>query len=220
MNSLYASLLRQRVAIGDYVLYSKRHNRNGFNTLSQRLVNMDIDFFSKQMHEKNYLYYFVVILSFDDDALFAKQNIDLSLFPFYESVPLDKLSSHQRARAARLKRNPQTEAPQLVSYLKKDLKTSDYSESLIYLMAIHNITIKKVVKIVRSTAFPVFDQWLSRLEEEKRHNVSPILNRLWKSFGNNVCGKVGYQVGCCFGRLVLTNCLLTVKLVVRLIVDC
>ena len=190
INGLYASLLRQRIAIGDYVSYSRQHNQKGFNMLSQRLLDMDIKFFSEQLHKHNYQYFFVVVLSYDDDALFAKQNIDLSMFPFYESVSLDMLSSHQRERAARLKRNPEFENPQLVSYLKKNLKTADYSENIIYMCGFHNIVLKRVIKIVRATAFPVFDKWLARLEEEKRHNVSPILNRVWKSFGNNVCGKV------------------------------
>ena len=190
INGLYASLLRQRIPIGDYLVYCKKRNRRHFDMLTQRLLNMDIKFFSEELHKNNHLYFFVVVLSYDNDALFAKQNIDLSLFPFYENVSLDQLSNQQRVRAARLKRNPQKESPQLVSYLKKDLETSDYAENIIYLCAFHNIFIKKIVKIVRCTAFPVFDQWLSRLEEEKRYNVSPILNRLWKSFGNNICGKV------------------------------
>ena len=190
VNGLYASLLRQRIAIGDYILYSKQQNQKDFNMLTQRLLDMDIEFFSEQLHKHNHQYFFVVILSYDDDALFAEQNIDLSMFPFYEAVSLDMLSSHQRERAARLKRDPQRERPQLVSYLKKNLKTADYSENIIYMCSFHNIILKRVIKIVRATAFPVFDKWLARLEEEKRHNVSPIVNRLWKSFGNNVCGKV------------------------------
>ena len=76
------------------------------------------------------------------------------------------------------------------NYLKKNLKTADYSENIIYMCGFHNIVLKRVIKIVRATAFPVFDKWLARLEEEKRHNVSPIVNRLWKSMGNNICGKV------------------------------
>lgn len=191
LNGLYSSLLRQRIIIGHYLLYSKRHNRKDFDMLSQRLLDMDIDFFANQMLENNFVYFFVVVLSYDDDALFAKQNIDLSFFPFYESVSLDQLSTHQRERAGRLKRDPASEGAKLVSYLKRDLRTADFVENIIYQMAIHHASVGRIIKIVRAKAYPVFNPWISRLEEEKRHNVSPILNRLWKSFGNNVCGKVG-----------------------------
>ena len=188
INGLYASLLKQRISIGDYVFYSRRHNKQQFDFLSRQLLSMNIDFFSNEMHMKNHLFFFVVILTYDDDALFAPQNFDLSFFPFYDTISLDMLSPHQSARAQRLKRDPGRESCQLVSYLKRGLKTADYAENLIYQLSFHNCKISRVVKIVRSTAFPVFNPWLSRLETEKRRNISPILNKLWKQFGNNIAG--------------------------------
>ena len=189
VNGLYMSLLKQRISIGNYVFYSRLHNKKEFETIAQHLCSMNIDFFSKELHEKNHMFFFVVIMSYDDDALFAPQNIDLSFFPFYDRISLDMLSSHQRTRAQRLKRDPGKENFQLVSYLKKDLKTSDFASNLLYMQAFHNATIKRVVKIVRSTAFPVFNRWLSRLEEEKRRNVSSILKKTYKQFGNNIAGE-------------------------------
>ena len=106
---------------------------------------MNIEFFSKELLLKNHMYFFIVILSYDDDALFLPQNIDLSFFPFYDRISLDMLSSHQRARAQRLKRDSGKESCQLVSYMKRDLKTGDYSENLLFLQAFHNATIKRVV---------------------------------------------------------------------------
>ena len=189
INGLYASLLKQKISIGNYVIYSKHENKQQFDKLSQHLLSMDVEFFSKQLHEKNHLFFFVVIMSYDNDALLAPQNVDLSFFPFYDKITLDMLSDHQRTRAERLKRDPGKESYQLVSYLKKNLKVSDYMDNIMYMMGFHNGVIKKVLKIVRSTAFPVFRNWLSRLETEKKRNVSPILNKLYKQMGNNICGK-------------------------------
>ena len=196
VNSLYASLLKQAISIGNYVFYSRRHNKRQFDMISQRLLAMDVEFFTKELRQRNHLYFFVVIMSFDEDALFAPQNVDLSFFPFYDKISLDMLSPHQRIRAERLKRDPSKESFQLVSYLKKDLKTSDFADNLVYMQAFHNATIKQVIKIVRSTAFPVFRNWLSRLEEEKRRNISPILNKAYKQFGNNICGKSHQKLDC------------------------
>ena len=189
VNGLYMSLLKQRISIGNYVFYSRRHNKKQFNIIAKNLCSMNIEFFSKELLLRNHMYFFIVILSYDDDALFLPQNIDLSFFPFYDRISLDMLSSHQRARAQRLKRDSGKESCQLVSYMKRDLKTGDYSENLLFLQAFHNATIKRVVKIVRSTAHPVFNQWLSRLEEEKRLNVSSILKKTFKQFGNNIAGE-------------------------------
>ena len=189
VNGLYMSLLKQRISIGNYVFYSRRHNKKQFHTLAKHLCSMNIDFFSEELHSNNHLYFFVCILSYEKDALFAPQNFDLSFFPFYDRISLDMLSPHQRARAQRLKRDPAKESYQLVSFLKDNLKVSDYFDNLLYLQAFHNAKIKRVIKIVRSTAFPVFNHWLSRLEEEKRRNVSTVLKKTYKQFGNNIAGE-------------------------------
>ena len=133
LNGLYASLLKQAISIGDYLFYSRRQNKQEFEKISQHLLSMDVEFFTKELRENAHLYFFAVVLSYDDDALLASQNVDLSFFPFYDKITLDMLSSHQRRRAERLKRDPSRESFQLVSYLKKDLRTADYADNLLYM---------------------------------------------------------------------------------------
>ena len=189
VNGLYASILQQRMSVGKFVFFSKKKNSGQFHDLSQRLMNLDVDFFSEQLHLHDNLFFFVVILSHDNDALFVKQNIEISNFPFYETVNFDQLTKEQVARGKRLHRDPSREPEKLISSLKKNLRTADFSSNLLYVSGFHNIRIRKVIKIVRTKAFPIFSDWLFKLEKAKNKSVSPIITRYLKSCGNSLAGK-------------------------------
>ena len=190
INGLYASILQQRMCVGKYVVFSKKKNSTEFHDLSHRLKNLDVDFFSSELHENSNLYFFVVVLSFEDDTLFTKQNVEISNFPFYETVSFEQLTKEQEVRGKRLHRDPSKEPKKLISSLKKNLKTADFADSLLYVSGFHNIVVKKVIKIVRTKAFPIFSDWLFKLEMEKNKSVSPIITRYLKASGNSLAGKL------------------------------
>ena len=142
-----------------------------------------------ELHVNNNLYFFVLILTYDDDALYAKQNIEISSFPFYETVTFDQLTKEQEIRGKRLNRDPGREPKKMISSLKKNLKTADFSENIILMTGFHNLRIKKVLKIVKTKAFPIFSDWLYKVELEKNKNISPLITRWWKASGNSIAGK-------------------------------
>ena len=189
VNGLYASILQQKHSVGKFILFSKNKNCKEFDYLSKKLINMDIDFFSEELHYNNNLYFFVLILTHDDDALFAKQNIEISNFPFYETVSFEQLTKDQEIRGKRLNRNPIKEPQKMISSLKKNLKTADFSDNILLVTGFHNLRVKKVLKIVKTKAFPIFSNWLYKVELEKNKNISPILTRWWKASGNSIAGK-------------------------------
>ena len=43
VNGLYMSLLKQRISIGNYVFYSRRHNKKQFNIIAKNLCSMNIE---------------------------------------------------------------------------------------------------------------------------------------------------------------------------------
>ena len=190
VNSLYPSVLSQLHSIGEFTLMNDVKNTTEFHEIATRLQQIDIDFFSAELHEKGHIYLFEVELNFNEKARLAKINCEVSLFPFYEKVSFEQLTGDQKMRGDRLARDPAKEPEKLLSYLKKNLKTTDYAENLLYLAGFHDIKIQRVKTIVRSKAYPIFREWLFTLQQERNKDFSPIMGKTMKSMANSIAGRL------------------------------
>ena len=188
VNSLYPSVLSQSHSIGEFTVMNELENADAFHKISEKLKRVDIDFFSAELHENQHIYLFEVELGYNSRAILSKVNCELSLFPFYEKVALTQLTPEQRIRAKRLSRDPAKEPEKLLSYLKQNLKITDYAENLLYLAGFHDVKIQSVKNIVRSKCYPIFRKWLISLQEQRNTQFSDILNRTVKSLANSLAG--------------------------------
>ena len=193
VNSLYPSILSQLHSMGKFVVMNDVRNVDEFHRVAQRLQQVDIDFFSAELHEQGHIYLFEVELDFGEMAHLSKVNCEVSLFPFYEKVAFEQLTGDQKIRGDRLARDPSKEPEKLLSYLKKGLKTTDYAENLLYLAGFHDIRIKKVKTIVRSQGHHIFRDWLFALQRERNKDFSPIMGRTMKNMANSIAGKYAYR---------------------------
>ena len=163
-------------------------NTEKFHEISDRLKKVDIDFFSEELHQNNHIYIFEAVLGFTKNAPLSTVNCEISMFPFFETINYERLTSEQRLRGQRLSRDPEKEPPKLLSYLKDGLKTVEYSENLLYLCGFHDVVIKEVKTIIRSQAFPFFRTWLLHLQDEKNKDHSFLIGKLLKTMGNSLAG--------------------------------
>ena len=194
VNALYLSQLSQHQPFSHHTLFNAERRPNEFKEVCRHLYDVDIDFFSAELHENNHMYFFEVELDFHERAQFSPVNFDLSLFPFYETASLDDLTNEQRRQAKRLNRDPSKELPKLTSYLKHNHRTTNYVENLLYLVGFHDVKIVNIFSFIRCKAYPFFNPWLTILQNQRTLDISPVTSKVLKNLGNSLCGRLHMNI--------------------------
>lgn len=186
LSSLYPSVLSSWMPTGPFYLCSPNQRPTEFALVSQALLSNDITFFHDQLHVFGNLYFCEVQTSFHPRAPLNFLNFELSSQPFPYATPPDSLSPEQRAE---MKSKNNTEK-KLCSFLKDENFVSNWGEVLVYECAIHDLIIKKVIKIIRCKASKLFNPWISKLQNQKNVIPSAFLVKVVKQISNSlpVCG--------------------------------
>ena len=161
----------------------------GFDDLVEHLTKLDIDFFYEQLVKRNRSFIFEVVLGFDPDVSISA-NLDLSFFPTFKAVDEKMLTVDQILMARRLSRNPEKEAPKLVSYCEDNYEMSGFPEDLLYMASFHGARIKHVKKVVSFSAYRFMNDWMVKLQNARAESDSEILKKAIKALSNSVPGKL------------------------------
>lgn len=121
-------------------------------------------------------------MSYNPKAPLNFLNFELSSQPFPYATPLEWLSSEQQAQ---MKSRNNTEK-KLCSFLKDQNFVSNWGEVLVYECAIHDLIIKRIIKIIRCKATKLFDPWISKLQNQKNVIPSTFLVKVVKQLSNSL----------------------------------
>ena len=191
-NSLYPTILSTFHSTS-YTLCTPTRQVTEFEIVSQALKNGDIDFFYHQAFENKIIFYCEVELSFHDEAVLSFLNVDFSSLPFKHCATFNQLTKEQYHWAKAAKRNPQKENPKLMSFLKKKNIVATWAECILYQTCIHDLKITNVFKIVKCNSARIFNKWITRLQNQKNFNPSPLLLRVIKNLSNSLPGEEDQQ---------------------------
>ena len=167
---------------GPFYLCTPTLRHTDFATVSQALLSNDITYFHDQLHYCGNLFFCVVQMSYHPKAPLNFLNFELSSQPFPYATPLSSLSPEQQAQ---MKSKNNTEK-KLCSFLKKHNLVSNWGEILVYECAVHDLIIKKVIKVIRCKASKLFDPWISKLQNQKNVIPSTFLVKTVKQLSNSL----------------------------------
>ena len=157
--------------------------------MSQALYQGDINFFFHETFERGVIYYCEVELSFRDEAAVSFLNIDFSSLPFKHNAAFSQLTREQCQWAKATNRKPHLESARLMSFLKRNNKVSTWAECILYQTCIHDLTITNIFKIVKCDSARIFNKWITKLQNQKNFNPSPLLLKVIKGLSNSLPGE-------------------------------
>ena len=135
------------------------------------------------------IYYCEVELSYREEAATSFLNVDFSALPFKHNATFSQLTKEQWQWAKAINRNPYRENAKLMSFLKHNNVVSTWAECILYQTCIHYLTITNIFKIVKCSSARIFNKWVTKLQNQKNFNPSPLLLRIIKGLSNSLPGK-------------------------------
>lgn len=181
ISQLYPSVMTGYFA---YDCYHVLTHGSEFDSISQRLMDGDVDFFHDELLVENNGFYFEVQIGFDP-ANMITTNLDLSFFPFKSETKSTDLSFDQIKQAEKLNRKVDKEGLKLASYLHENV-ICDHSENILYQIVFHGAKVIKIKRILKFKSYKYLEKYIFSLQEKKNQTVSPILTKILKNLGNSV----------------------------------
>ena len=157
--------------------------------VAQALTQGDLDFFYHEAFENNIIYFCEVELSYREQAKTSFLNMDFSALPFKHNATAQEMTKEQVQWAKAANLNPCREnSSRLMSFLKKKNTVSTWAECILYQTCIHDLTITNIFKIVKCDSARIFNKWITKLQNQKNFNPSPLLLKIIKSLSNCLPG--------------------------------
>ena len=169
--------------VGPHFLCTPTLRHEEFISVSKALLSNDIDYFHHELYINKNLYFCQVEMGFHPKAPLSFLNFELSSQPFPYSTPTTSLSHEQRAQ---MKFSSGHAEKKLCSLLINQNIVSNWGEVLVYECAIHDLTIKRVIKIVRCKASKLFNPWITKLQAQKNAPPSTFLVKTVKQLSNSL----------------------------------
>ena len=185
--SLYTTCLTLDLPIDSFLMMSQDQNGQLFNIYRQKILTYDTNFFALEKETRNYSFFCKVQLEYNTNySKYFSQ--DLSSFPQKRTISPDCLSYHQRQHILKSGRN-YTKSPRLVSACHPAI-VYQHLESIFFEAVYLGATVVEVFEIIRSRSTPVFRDYISKLNQKRGQEKSPIHARTIKSLSNCLTGLI------------------------------
>ena len=163
------------------------HHAHYFQDISQRLCNIDTEYFATLAQKSRISFIFQVEIVYDLN-LTKLTALDLSAFPELRKVLPHELSSYQRQDFSKTKRNINTMPAKLVSDCRKTIIT-EHVDNLLFLLVWFSGRIVRVRSCVQFTTYPFLRAYCNDMAQKRANSVSKVQKDYCKLLTNSLAGE-------------------------------
>ena len=163
------------------------HHAQYFQDISQRLCNIDTEYFAAlaQKDRKSFIFQVEIVYDLNLAKLTA---LDLSAFPELRKVFPHELSSYQRQDFSKSKRDITTMPAKLVSDCQRTIIT-EHVDNLLFLLVWLSARIVRVRSCVQFTTYPFLRTYCNDMAQKRANSVSKIQKDYCKLLTNSLAGE-------------------------------
>ena len=200
--SLYSNILCFELPVDDFHIMDGKRNPRQFNFYCQKIFEDDTKFFAEQKVYFNYAFFCVVEQDFDLPASIYT-TLDVSAFPQRRQIDPSEISFYQRQSFHKQgKKVPKN--TRLVSSCQRGI-IGEWLDNIFLMSALQGGFIRKIVKIVRCRAFPIFRPYIEKLNKARGSEPSNVQGRILKGLSNTLAGKMHQSIAKRLKTIVVTD---------------
>ena len=185
--SLYSNILcYSSLPLDDYVIFDSTRNEGHFTFLSRKILDYDTHYFAMQKKYFNHIYFCVYEQDYDKASIYS--TIDVSGFPQTRKVEPAELSSFQRKSFQRDGKSF-PENTRLISSCDRQV-VGEWLDNIFLSSLLLFGKIGKIVTIVRCKAFPLFREYIEKLNKARGEEPSKLVGSIYKALSNTLAGHV------------------------------
>ena len=200
--SLYSNILCMELPVDDFQIMDTRRNPRLFNFYCRKIFDHDTQFFAEQKVYFNYAFFCVVEQDFDIPAS-VYTTLDVSAFPQRRQIDPSEISFYQRQSFHKQgKKVPKN--TRLVSSCQRGI-VGEWLDNIFLMSTLQGGFLRKIVKIVRCRAFPIFRPYIVKLNEARGNEPSNVQGRILKGLSNTLAGKMHQSIAKRLKTIVVTD---------------